>query len=204
MFVTKKNKGGLTALFYELLPLVLFIFLGISFLKGVPFYKQIIYTKKLAKSGIHDIDKMEGLQFETYLKVLLKKLGYKASVTKGSGDYGADLILFEGKNKIVVQAKRYGFKNTIGVSAIQEVFTAKTYYAADECWVMTNSKFTKQAQNLGEICKVKLIDREKLIDMILKIQPEQTAKEVYETVEPTKRTCKKCKDSMTKKEKELL
>lgn len=32
--------------------------------------------KRMAKSGIHYIDKMDGHQFEVYLKALFRELGY--------------------------------------------------------------------------------------------------------------------------------
>jgi Restriction endonuclease/Topoisomerase DNA binding C4 zinc finger len=157
--------------------------------------KQLKYEKQLEKSGMREIDRMEGLQFEVFLKVLFKKLGYKAHVTVGSGDYGADLVL-QGKNKIVLQAKRYGYKNTVGIKAVQEIFAAQTYYKANESWVVTNSTFTRQAKELAKACNVKLVDRYELAELINKIQPESTAKEIYETVAPSQRVCKKCKASM--------
>lgn len=36
---------------------------------------------------------MNGTQFESYLEVLFKSLGYKTQVTRTSHDYGADLII---------------------------------------------------------------------------------------------------------------
>lgn len=65
--------------------------------------------KRMARSGIRFIDKMDGRQFEVYLKALFRELGYSPMVTKQSNDFGADLVL-KGKNRIVIQAKRYGMK----------------------------------------------------------------------------------------------
>ncbi len=56
------------------------------------------------KSAIRDIDQMDGRQFEFILEAIFTKLGYKAAVTNGSHDFGADLI-FEGENRVVIQAK---------------------------------------------------------------------------------------------------
>ncbi len=63
--------------------------------------------EKLSKSGIDQIDAMTGREFEIYLSVLFRNLGYKVKLTKASGDYGADLILKKSGLSIVVQAKRY-------------------------------------------------------------------------------------------------
>ena len=47
----------------------------------------------MKRSGIYDVDKMEGRQFELYLGLLFKTLGYKTKVTRSAGDYGADLVI---------------------------------------------------------------------------------------------------------------
>lgn len=137
----------------------------------------IVYTisqamkskERLRRSGIDIIDQMDGIRFEHYLRELFLSQGYKATVTKAAGDYGADLILNKDGDKIVVQAKRYS-KN-VGIKAVQEIGGAKTYYEATEAWVVTNSFFTKAAKELASKIGVKLIDREDLITSILKMNP---------------------------------
>lgn len=123
----------------------------------------------MVRSGIKEIDMMSGYEFEEYLKLLFNQLGYKALLTKKSGDYGADLVL-KGKNKIVVQAKRYKKKNNVGISAVREVYGAKAYYGADEAWVITNSYYTKQANELACKCNVKLLDRDSLQKFIVQVK----------------------------------
>lgn len=81
--------------------LILLVWLTPLIIKWI---KQKRHSRLMIRSGIKDIDKMNGYEFEEYLKALFKKLGYRPRVTKKSGDFGADLILV-GKNKIVVQAK---------------------------------------------------------------------------------------------------
>ncbi|WP_407058329.1 restriction endonuclease [Tigheibacillus jepli] len=146
-----------------------------------PSIKKAIKRKKhhqlMKRSGIRDVDRMDGYQFEAYLKVLFKSLGYRPMVTKKSGDYGADVIL-KGKNKIVIQAKRYGYKHNVGMDAVREVFASKYYYKADEAWIVTNSFFTKQAKELAKSCNVKLLNRYELEKFIVQINPEQSPKEV--------------------------
>ncbi|WP_399457273.1 restriction endonuclease [Virgibacillus dokdonensis] len=161
--------------------MVLFFILTILAVKcSSLFYKQFLKwkaQKRMAQSGIKDIDRMDGFQFEAYLKVLFKKLGYRPVVTQKSGDYGADVIL-QGKNKVVIQAKRYGYKNRVSMDAVREVYAAQAFYQADEAWVITNSFFTKQAIELAKACGVKLLNRYELEQFIIKINPEQSPKEV--------------------------
>ncbi|MED4654665.1 restriction endonuclease [Bacillus pseudomycoides] len=142
--------------------------------------QEIRVLKRMAKSDIQFIDKMDGFQFEVYLKALFRELGYRPEVTKRSCDYGVDVIL-KGRNRIVIQAKRYGIKNRVGIRAVQEVYAGKAYYKADEAWIVTNSFYTKQAEELAKPCQVKLIDR-------FELQNEQ--------VNPAERKCPVCKNQL--------
>lgn len=123
-------------------------------------------SARLRKAGIKEIDHMTGEQFEEFLGHLFKKRGYQVSYTKASGDFGADLILEDRDDVIAVQAKRYS--GTVGVKAVQEIIGALKMYEATQAWVVTNSYFTKQAEKLAETNDVYLIDRDELIEMILK------------------------------------
>jgi restriction system protein len=127
--------------------------------------KKLEWEQKLRQSGILDVDEMPGEVFEEYLQSLLKARGFKVRLTSVTGDYGADLILSTDSKTIVVQAKRY--KNNVGIKAVQEIASAKNYYGANECWVITNSYFTEPAWNLAESNNVVLIDRDQLIEWMI-------------------------------------
>jgi restriction system protein len=191
-----KRRELMDNLIITLLLLFIFIFL---ITKIVPFIityvKGLIIKNKLKKANIKDIDKMSGLDFEIYLSILFKELGYKAVVTNGSHDFGADLILKKGSHKIVVQAKRYGYKQNVSIGAIQEVFASQRYHNANESWVITNSFFTKSAIKLAKPCNVVLKNRYDLVNWILKIQPNTTPATVKrENI--SKRNCPKCNHSL--------
>lgn len=177
----------ITSIGYFLLFVILF--------KGSLMLYQAIRTRKqqqaLLKADMPYIDKMDGRQFEIYLQILFRHLGYHLEVTKQSGDFGADLVM-ERDEKIVVQAKRYGYKNRVSLSAVQEVYGAKAYYQANQAWVVTNSYFTKQAKELAAACGVKLVDRQGLQELIRAINPTFEAKEIYENVTPETRKCPTC------------
>ncbi|WP_170885606.1 restriction endonuclease [Bacillus alkalicellulosilyticus] len=114
---------------------------------------------------IHNVDKLNGHDFEHFLAPLFRKKGYSVKVTRGSGDFGADLVLRNVKGQVtVVQAKRYS--SNIGVSAVQEIVAAKPMYKATNAIVITNQYFTPAAVKLAKANGVKLLDRNKLIDMI--------------------------------------
>lgn len=114
--------------------------------------------------SIHKIDAMTGTEFEDYLSLQFSTLGFQVATTKVSGDYGADLILQKKNFSIAVQAKRYQGK--IGVKAIQEVIGSMAYYSADKGLVVTNSTYTKNAENLAQVNGIILWDRDVLVRLI--------------------------------------
>ncbi len=124
--------------------------------------------KRLQALKISNIDNLSGLEFEKYTAWLLSKNGFvDIRVTQGSGDYGADIIATEEKNsvKCCIQCKRLSSK--VGIKAVQEAYSAKPYYNCQVAIVITNQYFTKQAIDMANRCKVVLIDRRLIIQMII-------------------------------------
>ncbi|MDV2686339.1 restriction endonuclease [Alkalihalophilus lindianensis] len=121
----------------------------------------------LAKITLRDIDKMDGHEFEDYLYVLISALDYDHIYqTKKSRDYGADLIFEDQEGfRTVVQAKRY--RDKMGLSAVQEVYTAKTYYGADRALIITSAeKISEPCMKLASATGVQIVDRLDLEDVI--------------------------------------
>ncbi|MGG2016477.1 restriction endonuclease [Bacillus sp. S10(2024)] len=133
-------------------------------------YVNVKKRKERKQSKIYDIDKMNGHQFEEYLGILFRELGYQTQVTKASGDFGADLILRKNNKKIIVQAKRY--KKNVGISSVQEIVGAKEFYKANQTWVVTNSNFIAVArrsikEKLKQPCKYKMLVKSTLVSVFL-------------------------------------
>ncbi len=95
-------------------------------------------------------------EFEMFVAERMNQKGFKAQATKGSGDFGADIIA-EDKygNKIVIQVKKN--QNKVGPKAVQEVFAAKQYFEAEEAWIVTNSSYTNAALELANSTNVRLL-----------------------------------------------
>ncbi len=129
----------------------------------------VIYqTRRLTRAGMPEIDRMDGITFERYLVSLFRRQGYNVHHTPASGDFGADLIISKNGVRTAVQAKRYA-KN-VGVKAIQEVVTAQKMYICAKAMVVTNSTYTRAAQQLARANNVDLWDRRHLVKMILSPQ----------------------------------
>jgi restriction system protein len=152
------------------------MFFNVALLAGMAygFYRLFIKGKSVRfhrVKDLYEVDKMDGHDFEHYLAPLFERLGYRAEVTKGSGDFGADLILRKKGKKYVVQAKRYS--GSIGVSAVQEVVGALGYYKAHGAMVVTNNYFTPAAEELAKHNRVQLIDRDELAHMMKGRRPRR-------------------------------
>jgi HJR/Mrr/RecB family endonuclease len=80
---------------------------------------QATLDRKELGQLVAQIDQMTGEEFEEFLSICFKRLGYVVKTTPKSNDFGADLILSKQGNKTVVQAKRY--QKTVGSGAVQEV-----------------------------------------------------------------------------------
>lgn len=104
-----------------------------------------------------DVDLMSGVEFEIFIADLFKKMGYKATITKASGDQGVDIIAERDGVKIAIQAKRYA--GAVSNSAVQEAVAGKKYYSCDKTLVVTNSIFTSSAIDLAKANDVLLWDR---------------------------------------------
>jgi restriction system protein len=85
---------------------------------------------------------------------------WHSNVTKGSGDYGVDIIAEKDERKIAIQCKLYS--NPVGYKAVSEVYAGKGCIDASEALVVTNSTFTRQAKEGAERLKVKLIHHNEL------------------------------------------
>lgn len=173
-----------------------FVFMFVSIVL-IQMLRNQASKERLKRSGIDEIDKMDGRQFEHYLGQLFTSQGYRAEVTRAAGDFGADLILRKDGRVIAVQAKRY--KSNISISAVQEVQAAIAYYSAHEAWVVTNRNFTPAAVSLAKSNNVKLIGRNELIEMILKLNPGQapSPSKVMTDLPYETKNCSKCGAVMT-------
>lgn len=158
---------------YIFIVFVVIIAVGVAFSLLGDLLKKKSRGKKvfdIYKIGITHIDRMEGREFEQYIHVLLTALGYKkVYLTPETGDFGADIVFFDSKgNCTVVQAKRYTTrdKNTVSLDAVQQIYTSMNYYNAKKAICITSTRYSQNSQLLANINGVRLIDREKLSEII--------------------------------------
>ncbi len=101
---------------------------------------------------------MNGRNYEKAVARYLRNHGYhRVRVTKGSGDFGVDVLARRFGHRYAVQCKYYS--RPVGVSAVQQVVAGMAYYDCDRGIVVTNTTFTRQARELAEMNGVDLISR---------------------------------------------
>ena len=139
-----------------LIVLILFLVIVVIYFAARSFRRQ---------SSSRDLDEIEGHDFEYYCEDLLKKRGFiDVSVTKGSGDYGVDVLAEKDGVTYAIQCKAY--TTPVGVKAVQEAFAGKEYYDRMVGAVLTNQYFTKPAVEAAKKLKILLWDRGYLDSML--------------------------------------
>lgn len=137
-----------------LVALCLFIAAGVALCKG--------FRKRY--SG-RQLDEMEGLDFEYYCAELLRYHGFvDVEVTRGSGDYGIDILAEKDGVTYAIQCKRYNAP--VGVKAVQEAYAGRDYYDRMVGCVLTNQYFTQPAVEAAKKLKILLWDRGYLESMM--------------------------------------
>ncbi|MCD7747993.1 MAG: restriction endonuclease [Firmicutes bacterium] len=98
---------------------------------------------------------MDGWEFEKYVAGNLHYFGYvNAVVTRGLGDFGADVIAYKDGVKTAIQCKY--LSKDVGIKAVQEIYAARVHYGCGAAVVVTNAGFTKAAITLAQETGVRL------------------------------------------------
>ncbi len=110
------------------------------------------------RRGLNAADHMSGEEFEDWLAILFRSVGWRVRHTATTGDFGADLIITRHGGTVAVQAKRQS--RPVGVAAVQQAAAARLHYDAHTAMVVTNTTFTPAALELASTTGVTLWDRD--------------------------------------------
>lgn len=137
----------------EMMMIILIIMILFALLCAL-FFKVFLKRRRAAGQIFED---MEGHEFEYFCADLLRNHGFdEVEVTKGSGDYGIDILAEKDGVTYAVQCKRYAAP--VGVKAIQEAYAGRDYYDRMVGAVMTNQYFTTPAVEAAKKLKILLWD----------------------------------------------
>ena len=118
------------------------------------------------------IDRLSGTEFERLVLALMKAMGFRAEMTKATGDGGIDLeAVLEGdsllKGRYIVQCKR--LSTFVGVKIVREFYGVLT--SAPETVkgiLITNTGFTDQAREFAKGTRLELVDGNQLHALLSK------------------------------------
>lgn len=150
-------------------PILILVFLGILLLIIFAYLYQFYKKKKrdellrelLFNTGKRNPMDLTPEQFEHFCAELLRRHGWKVSVTQQSKDFGADIIAKKNGKLLAVQCKQWS--NSVGISAVQEIHSAKSYYKAHYAMVVSTAKYTSSARKLARETNVVLCSWEDLL-----------------------------------------
>jgi restriction system protein len=97
-------------------------------------------------------------QYEHFVAEYFKTNGFKAEVTPETNDYGLDVILTRGKEKIAVQAKMYGGSTRkVNRKSFMELHGAKSVFGCTKAMMVTDGEVSADAQEVASKLAIEII-----------------------------------------------
>jgi restriction system protein len=107
-------------------------------------------------------------EFESLIQNLFTKMGLDTKQTRPSRDGGVDCVAYDTRavlgGKVVIQAKRY--KNTVGVSAVRDLFGTVMNEGASKGILVTTSGYGKSAFEFANDKPLELLDGANLLALL--------------------------------------
>lgn len=123
--------------------------------------------KKYKRNNPHQykefLENFTGIEYEIYCMDILNSYGWECVLTKGGGDFGADIIAKKNNIKAVIQCKRHSSR--IGISAVKDIFVGNAYYKGNLPIVCSNMDYSKPARDLAQALNVQLIHHHQLSEI---------------------------------------
>jgi restriction system protein len=107
-------------------------------------------------------------EFEALITNLFEKMGLETRLTQASRDGGVDCVAYDPRpifgGKVVIQAKRY--KNTVGVSAVRDLFGTMQNEGASKGILVTTSGYGKASFQFAENKPLELLSGSNLLYLL--------------------------------------
>lgn len=124
-----------------------------------------VFLRHRRDRRISRMDELEGHEFEFFCADLLKAQGFiDVEVTRGSGDFGVDILAEKDGVTYAVQCKRH--TAPVGVETVLCTYGGLAYYERMVGVIMTNQYFTAPAVEAAKKLRILLWDRGYLDAMI--------------------------------------
>lgn len=110
-------------------------------------------------------------KYEEYIRQALRSNGFAAKRTRGSGDYGVDVMAHKNGKTFAIQCKLYN--HPVGTKAVQEIVSGRIFYGADHAIVVSDNTFTNAAKILARKSSVILTHHRNLLAIIERLESSQ-------------------------------
>ena len=88
---------------------------------------------------------LDGWEFEEEVAKVYIKNGYKAEVTKRTGDGGVDIVMYKDRKKIIVQCKHYSYP--VAPEVLRALWGVKDDFRADEVILVASSGVSSHSKD---------------------------------------------------------
>lgn len=107
---------------------------------------------------------LDPYEFEKEIAILFEKHGFIATVTKGSGDGGIDVLLKRNENRYVIQCKRYATK--VGPAAVRDLYGTMVSGSFDGGFLVCPSGFSKKAIEFASHKKIQFLGLKRIMELV--------------------------------------
>jgi tetratricopeptide (TPR) repeat protein len=178
--ITQEAGAKFAQLFNQIVNRVLNEDLGGNFFKLISvsvLTNSTSVLKELAKAvtatgvSMSGLDALSGTEFEGLITRLLEHMGFRAGMTKASGDGGIDIVATLDRpligGRYLIQCKRYAPDSLVGAATVREFCGALTAdRPAVKGILIATSGFTAQAMEFSRGLPIELIAREQLKQLL--------------------------------------
>lgn len=133
-------------------------------------YGYIAGGQNTPPGDVSNLTNLSGMQFERLITELLEKMGFRAEMTKATGDGGIDIEAVLDRpivgGRYLIQCKRFAPESLVGSPTVREFYGAITAdRKAVKGILITTSGFTSQALEFADGLPIELIDGQQLGQM---------------------------------------
>lgn len=125
----------------------------------------------VAGFAVSNFEHISGVEFEKLVVTILEKMGFRAEMTKASGDGGIDIDAVLAKpivgGRYLFQCKRFASDNLVGAPTLRDFYGAVTAERAVKGVFITTSDFTPQAREFGQKAGLELVNRTRLQELLV-------------------------------------
>ncbi len=144
-------------------------------------YNNQDLTCKIRLRKEEDFTGNDPYKYEEYIKTLLQDEGFRAKRTKGSGDFGVDVIASRNGKTYAIQCKLYN--HTVGAKAVQEIAVGRMHYRTDFAVVVSDNSYTDSAKSLARTTGVILAHHNDLLHKIERLDVNTKEKHIDDTLD---------------------